>query len=70
MNAVATALKEFVSKKLPNLLPNEFLDELRSLIAQEEANRMKKLSDLKCLFNTLPRPNFNILKYLFQHFAK
>ena len=70
MNAVATGLKEFVSKKLPHLLPDDVLDELRNLITQEEANRMRKLAEVKCLLQKLPTMNYNILKYIFRHFAK
>jgi len=68
VNAVATALKDFFSKKLPPLFTDDLIDELEELSII--ADRNCRLMSLKDLLKKLPNVNFEILKFIFNHFAK
>ncbi|XP_043226350.1 rho GTPase-activating protein 190-like isoform X5 [Amphibalanus amphitrite] len=68
VNAVATALKEFLSKRLPPLLTQEKMAELTAIAGVSD--RRTRLFKLTVLLKDLPPVNFNILKYLFRHFGR
>lgn len=68
VNAVATALKDFFSKRLPPLIPHSSMDELTEIANIPDRNN--RLLALKDLLNNLPLINFEVLKYVFQHFVK
>lgn len=68
VNAVATALKDFFSKRLPPLIPSHTMDELTDIAnIQERSNRLLALREL---LRRLPAVNFQILKFVFEHFVK
>jgi hypothetical protein len=69
MNAVATALKDFVSKRLPPLFGPAVMDELAGNFAGRN-DRSLRLYALKELIQQLPPNNFAVLKFIFQHFVK
>ncbi|VVC36948.1 Hypothetical protein CINCED_3A007446 [Cinara cedri] len=68
VNAVATALKDFFSKKLPPLFSDTLMDELEYLSVK--ADRSCRLMALRNLLKKLPNVNFEILKFIFRHFVK
>ncbi|KAG9510932.1 Rho GTPase-activating protein 190, partial [Fragariocoptes setiger] len=68
VNAVATALKDFLSKKYGPIIPKDLMDELTE-IAQIE-NKHERLASLKKFTSNLPLQSFRLLKYLFSHFVK
>ncbi|KAL0271513.1 UNVERIFIED_CONTAM: hypothetical protein PYX00_008585 [Menopon gallinae] len=84
VNAVATALKDFFSKKLPPLLSCELMSELedisgaRGMMMIEQANlnvdikgdRSCRLLALRTLLKKAPKASFEILKFIFQHFVR
>lgn len=80
VNAVATALKDFFSKRLPPLFEPEMMAELeeiagtRSSISnmnmEVKADRSCRLIALRGLLSRLPAANFAILKFIFQHFVR
>ena len=81
VNAVATALKDFFSKRLPPLFDTEMMNELEeiagsrplnmnSLSMEEKTDRSCRLIALRGLLNKLPPSNFAVLKYIFQHFVR
>ncbi|KAK6631018.1 hypothetical protein RUM44_003190 [Polyplax serrata] len=84
VNAVATALKDFFSKKRPPLLSCELMSELedisgaRGMMMIEQANlnvdikgdRSCRLLALRTLLKKAPRESFEILKFIFQHFVR
>lgn len=80
VNAVATALKDFFSKRLPPLFEQELMTELeeiagtRSSISnmnmEVKADRSCRLIALRGLLSRLPAANFAILKFIFQHFVR
>lgn len=84
VNAVATALKDFFSKKRPPLLSCDLMSELedisgaRGMMMIEQANlnvdvkgdRSCRLLALRSLLKKAPRDSFEILKFIFQHFVK
>lgn len=68
VNAVATALKDFFSKRLPPLMPNSSMDELSEIAnIADAANRLMALREL---IRKLPLINFHILKFVFSHFVR
>ncbi|KAG0432044.1 hypothetical protein HPB47_021233 [Ixodes persulcatus] len=68
VNAVATALKDFFSKRLPPLLSPGEMDQLTEIAGIQD--RSCRLLALKELIKNLPTVNFEILKFVFQHFVK
>lgn len=69
VNAVATALKDFFSKRLPQLIPSSMMDELTDVISGIP-DRNERLVALRELIRKLPPANFEILKFVFRHFVK
>ncbi|KAK4312268.1 hypothetical protein Pmani_016281 [Petrolisthes manimaculis] len=67
VNAAATALKDYL-KQIPPLLPQVQLEELTSIASI--GDRSLRLLGLKEMLNSLPRINFEVLKFIFQHFVK
>ncbi|XP_066996552.2 rho GTPase-activating protein 190 isoform X2 [Anabrus simplex] len=85
VNAVATALKDFFSKRLPPLLTQDMLAELEDISGARRINkqvstaylnlevstdRSCRLLALRGLLKKLPNVNFQVLKFIFQHFVK
>lgn len=83
VNAVATALKDFFSKHLPPLFEPDMMNELEEIAGSRgglisanpmnmevKADRSCRLLALRGLLNKLPPANFNILKFIFQHFVQ
>ncbi|KAK7790214.1 hypothetical protein R5R35_014527 [Gryllus longicercus] len=85
VNAVATALKDFFSKRLPPLLTREMLAELEDISGARRINKqvstaylnLEVITDRSCrllalrgLLKKLPGVNFEVLKFIFQHFVK
>ncbi|XP_050438253.1 rho GTPase-activating protein 190 isoform X3 [Adelges cooleyi] len=68
VNAVATALKDFFSKKLPPLFTDDLMDELEDLSVK--ADRSCRLMALRNLLKKLPIVNFEVLKFIFRHFVR
>lgn len=69
VNAVATALKEFVSKRVAHLMPEEQLALLEQLLLTSMEPSERRL-ELRKLMRTLPVPNHALLKHMFRHFAR
>jgi len=68
VNAVATAVKDFFFKRLPPLLGAEFMEELeRIALTQDKSIKMLELGKL---LKRLPRTNFAVIKFIFQHFVR
>ncbi|XP_055390265.1 rho GTPase-activating protein 190 isoform X3 [Condylostylus longicornis] len=81
VNAVATALKDFFSKRLPPLFDKDLMAELEDIAGSRgvpstklsmevKTDRSCRLIALRALLNKLPPLNFTILKYIFQHFVR
>ncbi|ENN78679.1 rho GTPase-activating protein 190 [Dendroctonus ponderosae] len=83
VNAVATALKDFVSKRLPPLFDENVLAEMEEIAGtrmkpmvtttgnmEVKADRSCRLLALRQMLDKLPPINFAILKFVFQHFVK
>ncbi|CAG2123107.1 unnamed protein product, partial [Medioppia subpectinata] len=68
VNAVATALKDFFSKRLPPLIPSTLMDELTELSAFGE--KSSRLTSFKDFLKSLPLVNFEVIKFVFKHFVK
>uniref|UniRef100_A0A2R5LC18 Putative rho-gtpase-activating protein n=1 Tax=Ornithodoros turicata TaxID=34597 RepID=A0A2R5LC18_9ACAR len=68
VNAVATALKDFFSKRLPPLLSPAEMDQLTEIAGIQD--RSCRLLALRELIKNLPPVNFEILKFVFHHFVK
>ena len=68
MNAVATALKDFFSKRLPPLIPVDEMNELTNIANIQD--RSERLLALRDLIQRLPATNFHVLKFVFEHFVK
>lgn len=68
VNAVATALKDYVSKKLPSLIPSALMEELYQISNID--NHAERLIFLKHLIAKLPVANFYVLKYVCAHFVR
>ncbi|XP_046620253.1 rho GTPase-activating protein 190 isoform X2 [Neodiprion virginianus] len=82
VNAVATALKDFFSKRLPPLIDKERMSELEdisgaraiskpmSATCMNMEDRSGRLLALRHMLKKLNPINFDVLKYIFQHFVK
>ncbi|XP_025993656.1 rho GTPase-activating protein 190 isoform X3 [Solenopsis invicta] len=82
VNAVATALKDFFSKRLPPLIDKERMSELEdisgargiskpmSATCMNMEDRSGRLLALRLMLNKLNPVNFDVLKFVFQHFVK
>jgi len=68
VNAVATALKDFLSKKISPIIPANLMDELTEL--SNIADKELRASEVRNLVKRLPATNYNILRYVFSHFVK
>jgi hypothetical protein len=68
VNAVATALKDFLSKKWGPIIPPGLTNELTELSNISDKN--KRVEAVKELVNKLPTANYRLLKYVFLHFVK
>jgi hypothetical protein len=68
VNAVATAVKDFFFKRLPPILGTESMEELESIALRPD--RSIKMLELGALLKGLPRTNFAVLKFIFQHFVR
>ena len=69
VNAVATALKDFFSKRLPPLIPSFILTDLTEIIIRLP-ERHERLLALQDLIRKLPVINYEIVKFVFAHFVK
>lgn len=67
VNAAATALKDYL-KQLPPLLPQNQLLELTTIASI--GDRSLRLLRLKEMLTGLPSVNFEVLKFIFQHFVR
>ncbi|CAH1985676.1 unnamed protein product [Acanthoscelides obtectus] len=83
VNAVATALKDFVSKRLPPLFDADVMSEMEEIAGtrikpmvtttgnvEVKTDRSCRLLALRSMLDKLPPINFQILKFMFQHFVK
>lgn len=83
VNAVATALKDFVSKRLPPLFDPDVMIEMEEIAGtrikpmvtttgnmEVKTDRSCRLLALRSMLDKLPPINFQILKFIFQHFVK
>jgi len=68
VNAVATAVKDFFFKKIPPILNHDHMTELEVISVMQD--RHMKLLELKKLLERLPRTNYAVLKYIFNHFVR
>lgn len=68
VNAVATAMKDFVYNRLPEILPPEQMEDLEELAMQDD--RSLKLLELRKLLNRLPKTNLAVLEFIFHHFVR
>lgn len=69
VNAAATALKDYL-KQLPPLLPQNQLLELTTIASTGIGDRSLRLLRLKEMLTGLPSVNFEVLKFIFQHFVR
>ncbi|XP_033214904.1 rho GTPase-activating protein 190 isoform X3 [Belonocnema kinseyi] len=82
VNAVATALKDFFSKRLPPLIDKERMSQLEDISGARGTNtstsstcmnmedRSCRLLALRQMLSKLNPVNFEVLKFIFQHFVK
>uniref|UniRef100_A0A1B6K9C5 Rho-GAP domain-containing protein n=1 Tax=Graphocephala atropunctata TaxID=36148 RepID=A0A1B6K9C5_9HEMI len=68
VNAVATALKDFFSKRLPPLFTEDLMSELEDLSVK--GDKSCRLLALRSLLKKLPPVNFEVLKFVFHHFVR
>lgn len=68
VNAVATALKDFLSKKWGPIIPLNLMDELTELSNISEKER--RVIAVRELVNKLPSANYKLLRFLFSHFVR
>lgn len=68
VNAVATALKDFLSKKWGPIIPLHLMHELTEL--KFIPDKEQRIEAVKELTRKLPLANYNLLKYVFSHFVK
>merc|ERR1712025_822959 len=68
VNAVATAVKDFFFKRLPPILEDDHMAELETISMIPD--RSIKVLELGKLIKRLPKTNFAVLKFIFQHFVK
>lgn len=68
VNAVATALKDFLSKKWGPIIPLNLMNELTELsnISEKE----QRVDAVRELVNKLPSANYKLLRFVFSHFVK
>ncbi|XP_044740901.1 rho GTPase-activating protein 190 isoform X2 [Chrysoperla carnea] len=81
VNAVATALKDFFSKRLPPLFEEDIMSELEDIAGtrgikplsaslEVKTDRSCRLLALRTMLTKLPQSNFQVLKFIFQHFVR
>jgi len=68
VNAVATALKDFLSKKCGPVIPLALMNELTELSTISE--RDQRVQAVRRIITKLPSSNLNLLRYVFSHFVK
>lgn len=68
VNAVATALKDFLSKKCGPIFPLALMNELTELSNIPEKDQ--RVVGVRQLIHKLPATNYKLLKYVFSHFVK
>lgn len=68
VNAVATALKDFLSKKWGPIIPLNLMNELTEL--SNISDKEHRVQAVRQLVNKLPPANFKLLRYVFSHFVK
>lgn len=68
VNAVATALKDYLSKKCSPIIPLDMMDELIQLASI--ANKELRLQAIRNLIRGLPSANYKLLKFVIAHFHK
>lgn len=68
VNAVATALKDFLSKKWGPIIPVASMNILTEL--SNISDRDQRVEAVRDLIKKLPQQNYNLLKYVFSHFVK
>lgn len=68
VNAVATALKDFLSKKWGPIIPLASMNVLTEISNISE--RDQRVEAVRELIGKLPQQNYNLLKYVFSHFVK
>lgn len=68
VNAVATALKDFLSKKWGPIIPLDLMNELTAL--SNISDKTARVDAVRQLVKKLPSQNYNLLKYVFSHFVK
>ena len=68
VNAVATALKDFLSKKLGPIIPPNLMNELTDI--SRISTKEHRASAVRDLVRRLPSTNHKILKYVLSHFVK
>ncbi|KAG8244308.1 hypothetical protein J6590_026147 [Homalodisca vitripennis] len=68
VNAVATALKDFFSKRLPPLFTEDLMSDLEALSVKSDKNC--RPVELRSLLKKLPPVNFEVLKFVFHHFVR
>lgn len=68
VNAVATALKDFLSKKWGPIIPLNLMNELTELSNISEKDR--RVQAVRELVKKVPQANYRLLKYVFSHFVK
>ncbi|CAG0897252.1 unnamed protein product, partial [Cyprideis torosa] len=69
INAVATALKDFFGKRLPPIVTPDIMEFITEL-TDKFADKNLRLFALRDQLKKLPSQNFEILKYIFNHFVK
>lgn len=68
VNAVATALKDFLSKKWGPIIPLDLMNELTALSSISDKDN--RVDAVRQLVKKLLRPNYSLLKYVFAHFVR
>lgn len=68
VNAVATALKDFLSKKWGPIIPLNLMTELTEL--SNICEKDLRVQAVRKLVKKLPPTNYKLLKYVFSHFVK
>ncbi|CAG7835441.1 unnamed protein product [Allacma fusca] len=68
VNAVATALKDFLAKRLPPPIPTDMMGEVERVALM--ADRSLRLLELKQFLLHLPPPNLAVLRIVFSHLVR
>ncbi|XP_035709893.1 rho GTPase-activating protein 190 isoform X2 [Folsomia candida] len=68
VNAVATALKDFLAKRLPPPFPTDMMMEVERVALISD--RSLRLLELKQFLRQLPSANFNVLRIVFSHLVR